>query len=189
MMMLGPAAFTPDGQHLVATLRASFHIIETATGRVEKSVEHPGGHVISLAVAPDGRTFATSGWGRPIRRKLPDGRVQSTTPNHHPVCLFELATGRLVRELEMPTNVAGPVAFSADGKLLAIGFGRGRGEVRLMDLATWKTVAVLTDFDSKPHVMTFSADGKSLITGLNDGTALVWDLARVLAPRARKEER
>ena len=189
MMMLGPAAFTPDGQHLVATLGGSFHIIETATGRVEKSVEHPGGHVMSLAVAPDGRTFATSGWGRPIRRNLPDGRVQSTTPNHHPVCLFELATGRLVRELEMPTDVAGPVAFSADGKLLAIGFGRGRGEVRLMDLATWETVAVLTDFGSKPHVMTFSADGKSLITGLNDGTALVWDLARVLARRARKEER
>ena len=134
-------------------------------------------------------TFATSGWGRSIRRNLPDGRVQSTTPNHHPVCLFELATGRLVRELEMPTNDAGPVAFSADGKLLAIGFGRGRGEVRLMDLATWETVAVLTDFGSKPHVMTFSADGKSLITGLNDGTALVWDLARVLARRARKEER
>ena len=89
MTMLGPAAFTPDGQHLVATLGGSFHIIETATGRVEKSVEHPGGHVMSLAVAPDGRTFATSGWGRPIQRNLPDGRVQSTTPNHHPVCLFE----------------------------------------------------------------------------------------------------
>jgi WD40 repeat protein len=189
MMMLGPAAFTPNGQHLVATVGASFQIIETATGRVEKSVEYPGGHVISLAVAPDGRTFATSGWGRPIRRNLPDGQVQSTTPNHHPVCLFEVATGRLVREMEMPTDVAGPVAFSADGKLLAIGFGRGRGEVSLMDLATWETVAVLTDFGSKPHVMTFSADGESLITGLNDGTALVWDLARVLARRARKEER
>ena len=144
---------------------------------------------MSLAVAPDGRTYATSGWGRSIRRNLPDGRVQSTTPNHHPVCLFEVATGGLVRELEMPTDSAGPVAFSADGKLLAIGFGRGRGEVRLIDLATWETVAVLTDFGSAPHAMTFSADGKSIITGLYDGTALVWDLARVLGPRAREEER
>jgi hypothetical protein len=47
---------------------------------------------------------------------------------------------------------------------------------------------VLTDFDSKPHVITFAADGTSLITGLNDGTALVWNLARVLASGARKEE-
>jgi WD40 repeat protein len=189
IMMQGPAAFTPDGRHLVATLGGSFHIIETATGRVVKSVEHPGGHVMSLAVAPDGRTFATSGWGRPIQRNLPDGQVQSTTPNHHPVCLFEMATGKLVRELEMPTDDAGPVAFSADGKLLAIGFGRRGGEVRLMNLATWETVAALTDFGSKPHVMTFSSDGKSLITALNDGTALVWDLARVLAPKAQQEER
>jgi WD40 repeat protein len=187
--MLGPAAFTPDGQHLVATRGASFHIIETATGRIERSVEHPGGHVMSLAVAPDGRTFATSGWGRPIQRNLPDGQVQSTTPNHRPVCLFDVATGRLIRELEMPTDSPGPVAFSIDGTLLAIGFGRGRGEVRLLDVATWKTAAVLTDFDSNPHAMTFAADGKSLITGLNGGTALVWDLARVLAPGARREER
>ncbi len=189
MRMLGGAAFSPDGQRLVAWINGSLSIIESATGRVEKSVEHPGGHVMSIAVAPDGRTFATSGAGRPIRRKLPDGRLQSTTPINHPVCLFELVTGKLIRELEIPSAFAGPVAFSADGKLLAIGCGRGRGEVRLVDLATWETVAVLTDFMSKPHVINFSADGKSLVTGLNDATALVWDLARVLAPGARKEER
>jgi WD40 repeat protein len=37
--------------------------------------------------------------------------------------------------------------------------------------------------------MTFSTDGKYLITGLTDGTALVWDLAHVLARGARKAER
>jgi WD40 repeat protein len=99
--------------------------------------------------------------------------------------LFELATGRLVRELKTPPGNGGPVAFSADGKLLAIGSGQVRGEVRLIDLARWETVAVLTDFDSKPITMTFSADGESLIIGLFGGTALVWDLARVLATGAK----
>ena len=66
----------------------------------------------------------------------------------------------------MPTSNAGPVAFSADGKLLAIGFGRGGGEVRLLDLATQETVAELTDLGSGPHAMTFSPDGKYLIAGL-----------------------
>jgi RNA polymerase sigma factor (sigma-70 family) len=189
MMMLGLADFTRDGQHLVVAQGGSFQIFETATGRVEKSVGGPGGFARSLAVAPDGSTFAAtfaiSGWRSSIQRNLP----QWTTPNHHQVYLFELPTGRLVRELELPTDAAGPVAFSTDGKLLAIGFGRGRGEVHLIDLATWETVAVLTDFGSAPHAMAFSVDGKSLITALYDGTALVWDLARVLGRGARKDER
>jgi RNA polymerase sigma factor (sigma-70 family) len=189
--MMGPAAFAPDGRRLIAALGGSFHIIETATGRVERSVQHPGGLVISIAVAPDGRSFATSGWGRPIRRNLPDGRLQSSTPAHHPVCLVEVATGRLIRELEMPTSAAGPVAFSTDSKLLAVGFGESssNSEVRLLDTATQATVTVLANFGSAPHAMSFSTDGKYLVTGLLDGSALVWDLRHVLARKARKEER
>ena len=155
------------------------------TGREERG-RPPGGFARSLAVAPDGSTFATtfaiSGRHLSIRTNLP----QWITHNHHQVYLFELSTGRLVRELEMPTDAAGPVAFSTDGKLLAIGFGRGRGEVRFIDLTTWETVAVLTDFGSAPHAMTFSVDGKSLITALYDGTALVWDLQRMLARVRRR---
>jgi WD40 repeat protein len=187
-VMMGPAAFAPDGQHLVAPLSGSFHIIDSASGRIEHSVQHPGGHVISsIAFAPDGRHFATSGWGRSVQRKLPDGRIQSTTPDDHPVCLFELATGRLVRELKMPTSDAGPVAFSADGKRLAVGFGHGGGEIRVLDAATLEPAATLTGFGSGPHAMAFSPDGKYLVTGLNDGTALVWDMDR--APARKKEER
>jgi WD40 repeat protein len=188
MMMMGPAAFAPDGQHLVAPLNGSFHIIDTATGRIEHSAQHPGGHVISsIAVAPDGLHFATSGWGRSVERKLPDGRIQITTPDDHPVCLFELATGKLVRELKMPSSDAGPVAFSPDGKLLAAGFGRGNGEIRVLGTATFEPVATLAGFGSGPNAMAFSPEGKHLITGLHDGTALVWDMDRV--PARKKEER
>jgi RNA polymerase sigma factor (sigma-70 family) len=187
--MMGPAAFAADGQRLVAVIGGSTHIIETETGRISHNVNHGEGRILSLAIAPDGRTLATTGWGKPIRRKLPDGQVQSTTPDHHPVCLAELATGKLIRELELPTSSAGPVAFSADGKLLAVGFGLGVGEVRLLDAATQETLAVLANFGSTPHAMAFTPDGKYLITGLNDGTAPIWDLARVLTRRVQMEER
>jgi WD40 repeat protein len=183
MKMAGPAAFARDGHRLVKSMGATYLIVETATGRIERSVGHPGGHVMSLAVAPDGRNFASSAWGRPVQRRLPDGRVQSATPNHHAVRLVELETGKLACELDMPTPDAGPLAFSADGKLLAIGFGRGGGEVRILDVATQETVATLADFGSAPHALAFSADGKYLVTGLNDESALVWDLARVLAKK------
>ena len=185
MKMAGPAAFARDGRRFVKSMGATYLIVETATGQIERSVGNPGGNVMSLAVAPDGRNFASSGWGRSVQRKLPDGRVQFTTPNHHNVRLVELETGNLVCDLDMPTPDAGPLVFSADGKLLAIGMGRGRGEVRLVDVATQATAAVLSDFGSPPHALAFSADGKYLVTGLTDESALVWDLAGVLAGKGR----
>jgi hypothetical protein len=185
MKMAGPAAFARDGRRLVKSMGARYLIVEAATGQIERSVAHPGGHVMSLTVAPDGRNFASSAWGRPVERKLPDGQVQHTTPNHHAVRLVELDTGRLVRELDMPTPDAGPLAFSADGKLLAIGMGRADSEVRILDVATQETAAVLSDLGSPPHALAFSVDGKYLITGLTDESALVWDMARVLAGKGR----
>ena len=187
-MMTGPASFTSDGQHLVASVGWTFYIIDSADGRIEHRVEHPGGHDISsVADAPGGLHFATSGWGRSIQRKLPDGRVQSGLPNDHHVCLFEMATGKLIRELKMPSSHAGPVAFSPDGRRLAVGFCRNAGEIRVLDAVTLEEVARLAGFGSAAHVMAFSSEGKYLITGMHDSTALVWDFDSLLA--RKKEER
>ena len=155
----------------------------------EHSLTHPGGsYISSLAVAPDGKLFATSGWGKPIVTKLPDGRSRSSTtqsPPRLPGRSGDRQTGSRARDADdaMPA----PVAFSADGKLLAIGFGRGRGEVRVLEVATQKMVAALKDIDSGPHAMTFSPDGKYLVTGLHNQTTLVWDLAHVLAKKTKEE--
>ena len=66
-----------------------------------KSVEEPGLHVCWIAGPPDGRTYTANGFGKPIPKNLPAGEVQASTPLHHPVCFFELATGRLVRALNL----------------------------------------------------------------------------------------
>jgi WD40 repeat protein len=180
MMMVGPGAVSPDGKRLVAAVYNSFHIIDTATGRVEHTLEGPGDRVLSLAVSPDGRLFASSAGGKTIQTKLPDGRTRFSTPNHHLVCVGELATGKLVKRLEMPSRVTGPVAFSSDSKLLAVGFGWQDGEIRLLNLANDEPAAVLTRFGASAHALAFSPDGKYLIAALDDASGLVWDLAGVL---------
>src|SRR5256885_6844136 len=38
-LMVGPGAFTPDGKRLAASVNRSFHVIDTATGRVEHTLE------------------------------------------------------------------------------------------------------------------------------------------------------
>src|SRR5262249_3838114 len=40
MRMMGPAAFAPDGQRLVAVIGGSTQIIETETGRISHNVNH-----------------------------------------------------------------------------------------------------------------------------------------------------
>jgi WD40 repeat protein len=108
-------------------------------------------------------------------------------PNHHPVCLAEVTTGKLVRELTMPTSNAGPVAFSPDGKRLAVAMGSADGQIRLLDVATGETLSTLSSFGSRAQAMTFSPDGKYLIGALRDQTSLVWDLARALKSKAKEE--
>ena len=39
----GSVGLSPDGQHLIAPMNGGFQIIETTTGRIEHSAEHPGG--------------------------------------------------------------------------------------------------------------------------------------------------
>ena len=68
------------------------------------------------------------------------------------------------------------VAFSPDGRLLAI--GRYGGTARLVSTRTWKPVGrVLDGQEARLTALEFSPDGRVLTTGSADGTVLQWDVA------------
>jgi WD40 repeat protein len=78
------------------------------------------------------------------------------------------------------------MAFSPDGKMLAVGGGYAEGEmifgyVKLWEVVTWQLRGILGGHTHVVHALAFAPDGNTLATGSDDGTARIWD------PRGRRE--
>jgi RNA polymerase sigma factor (sigma-70 family) len=124
--------------------------------------------VRALAFAPDGQTLASAGEDRAVK-------------------LWDVRTGRELRELRGHANFVFSVAFSPDGKTLATG-GMSSGNtrdttVRLWDAATGKEVTSL-EHTAGHHSLAFSPDGKTLAAG--SGPVRLWELSAG-APKVRAE--
>jgi hypothetical protein len=86
--------------------------------------------------------------------------------------LWELASAGEV--LAFPVTSDHAVAFSADGRLLALG-GEDR-QVVLYDLRRGCELRRLRGFDAAVTALAYSPDGRRLVSGLEDSTLLVWDV-------------
>ncbi len=82
-----------------------------------------GNQIASVALSSDGKLVATGG-GYGIPKQV--GRHGWQTHSDQRLCLWEAATGKLVREIKAPTGMVSGLAFSADGKTLAVGCGGGK---------------------------------------------------------------
>jgi WD domain, G-beta repeat len=73
------------------------------------------------------------------------------------------------------------VAFSPDGKTLAVGSGSaavsGEGTVGLWDVVTRRQIGVIHGDGGGVSALAFSPDGKTLATGTWGGTVSLWDVA------------
>jgi WD40 repeat protein len=109
-----------------------------------------------LALSPDGRTLAAAVGGT--------------------LRLYDLDTNRELRRLD---NVAltGGLAFSPDGRLLALGEMSG---VSLWNPATGELLGRASGHWGAVQALRFAPDGESLVSGSDDTTALIWDVARLL---------
>jgi RNA polymerase sigma factor (sigma-70 family) len=163
--------FARDGRTAVSVQRdglARFWNTETgrqiATLDLMADVVDPDRSIKSCSLSPDGRHLAAAGFAFDLAPR----RVFQA------VWIWDLATRRLLRRLEVDTLDLDSVAFSPDGATIATaGFA---GDVRLFDVATGARRSAFKMGMYSFHSLAFAPDGK-VLAGSEPGRGItLWDL-------------
>jgi WD40 repeat protein len=132
-------------------------IWDASTGEPVRALKQPmaGASTIYRAgdISPDGNLIAA---------------MDRTTSVTH---VWNSSTGAVVAELPSTAMGAVAVAFSHDGRWLAI---TGGDEVRVLDTRTWKQV--VTPATTRVHSMSFDPTSSLLLTGTSLGDVSIWAL-------------
>ena len=151
------AALSPDGRFVAAssTMRDKpVHLWDTATRKVCLLPVKPRRSVTFLAFSPDSKTLATVEGGRLI-------------------CLWEVRTGKTVRQFKVRRGFTSTLAFSPDGQWIVS--GEVKGDLCLWKVATGELVRVL-QVQPKLLAVAFAPDGKTFASTDGNRVAL-WKTA------------
>lgn len=174
-----------DGGRLASTDGTGVETFDMTTGeRAGPRLEFPG--AVRLALTPDGGALAVGAsdgtvrlgdpsracWSRSFRAHTSaiwslafsdDGRlVASSSRNSHTARVWEVATGRLLAEVDGRTGWQS-VALSPAGEMLATA-GRD-GVVRVWEVSTGRLLGVVDGHQRTVTCLAFSPDGASLACG------------------------
>jgi WD40 repeat protein len=89
------------------------------------------------------------------------------------VCLYEIATGKVLQRITRGRESLVQVAFAPDGKTFAMSV---KDRIELRATATAALRGTITGVPGVVRSLAFAPDGKRIIAGLQDTTALVWDV-------------
>ena len=104
----------------------------------------------------------------------PDGKHAITGATGGAVCVWEIATGKLVRQFDKHTATVFDAAVSPEGDVVLTG---GRDSIgRLWNFATGEELLQLSGHRSWVRAVAISPDGKRALTGSYDKVMRLWDL-------------
>ncbi|MDE0300732.1 MAG: dockerin type I domain-containing protein [Candidatus Poribacteria bacterium] len=178
-------ALSADGLTIATSEADVVRVWDADTGELRHTLipehEEGFGNVISLAVSPDGRTVASSHTSLAVGHSARDGIIR----------LWDAATGEL--QTSFSDGIRNPLrlAFSPDGRTLAVGhgdwaFGAGTwGWVSLRNAATGALKHELQGHAGAVYSLAYSADGRTFASGsvidswrrTRGTTVRIWDAA------------
>jgi WD40 repeat protein len=194
--------FSPDGKRLASgSVDGTVKIWDTASRQVIRTIEAHTGRVHCVAFSRDGKRLASGGDDQMLKVWDPEaGALICVLPGHSKpamcvtfdangtrlvsggqdgcVKVWDLKSGRWERDVVVfnPGWIKG-VAFSPDGKWLAVGSPAPKPDVTLWDTTTWELVRTFEGHTYSVFGVAFSPDGERLATGSQDTTARIWNVA------------
>jgi RNA polymerase sigma factor (sigma-70 family) len=172
--------FSPDGKSLVLsrTGDGGLLVFDVPSGTIRLTLGGTGSRFYhTAAISPDSTSLAVVVADKP--------NPNDTNTINHAVQLLDIATGKLVRELDKKSIYGNlfVVAFSPDGKTLACS---NYGKVKLLDSASGKTLGELKDTKG-PRDLAFTPDGSRLVFyDHEEGGIHIWDIATKKSVHALK---
>jgi eukaryotic-like serine/threonine-protein kinase len=169
-------AWSPDGKTLAVSTGDHVRLLDVATGRAVRSWESKQGYVMKLAFGPGGRDLAWAGGYQ----------------TDQAVVVVNVSTGKERFRRGGHGASVDSLAYSADGRLLAVGAGEYQkpGQVTLHDAATGAVVRVLKLTTAPVFALAFGPGDEVLTAASYDGPVRRWDVRTGKElPRARKGER
>ena len=117
----------------------------------------------AAVVSPDGKTLGTTGGGY-------------NAPNEAgEIVLWDMSAGREKLIRRQPSTIR-TMAFSSDMKRIA--FGDYSGATKLMDAASGKILAAVSNHTAIVNTVLFTPDDKTVISACFDGTITLWDFTK-----------
>jgi RNA polymerase sigma factor (sigma-70 family) len=197
----GALAFSPDGTTLAVAFAKEVQeagkvlLFEAATGKEVRTLAGHDAAVFALAFAPDGKRLATAGYdetirlwdlgsGGPVWKAGPlgtpvyqlafsrDGRALVSRGAENRVRVWDPADGKEVRPLEAPEWGVAAVAWTPDGKRVALASSR---KVWVYDPATGRVLQQLAGHKYAINSMAVAGRGDLLTSGGQDGFVRLWD--------------
>jgi WD40 repeat protein len=190
-----PVAFSPDGRWIASgDWDNKVRLWDAATGEPCAILPHPG-YVLSLAFSPNGQSLVTGSFGderlriwdvataRVLRdipgpgrdfRFLtvsPDGRRVAATADPEQLRVCDLASGERLFSAE-----GRALAYSPDGRWLAIVRAADEKTVVLLDARTHETVARFQGHEKAVLSAAFSPDSRRLASCSQDSTVRLWPI-------------
>ena len=194
-------SLSPDDKYLAASGMAGLQVWDRATGARVATLCSEDTYSHKHAFSPDGKWFAgpgpalakTSLWSFDESRSekfkhhadltsdelvvtpvvfSPDSRYLVTSGRNKVLNVWNVATGKLERQLAGHTDEVFAIAFHPDMTRLASG-GRDR-VVRIWDWASGKEIANLAGHTNYIWSLAFTPDGQTLVSGSGDATVRQW---------------